>query len=178
MKLKEYTIYDDYNTSPDDYADMYEQYKEDYGEEPSDDIKWQMFYDELHFWFDAERANLNKRLDTEIIAIADLGLWNGRRQGYKILGYNLNDIFSVSEDYNVWTCDRYNVRGQLIHHDGTNYVVYRAFKPGLSDTQKENFCDALYYGKCTPQMISRYTRSLTPDVSAVYGWPWQKKKGA
>lgn len=170
MKLKEYTIYDDYNTSPDDYEDMYEQYKEDYGEEPSDDEKWQMFYDELQLWFDAECTNLNKRLDTEVIAIADMGLWDGRRQGYKILGNNLNDIFNVSEDYNVWTCDRYNVRGKLIHHDGTHYVVYRRFKEGLSEEQKNRFCDALYYGKCTPQMVSRYTRSLTPDVAKVYGW--------
>ena len=172
--MKEYTIYDDCNVSLDDYTDVFEQWEEDYGEELTDDDKWQMVWNELQFWFDAEVGNLNKRLTTEVIAIADLGLWDGRRSGYKILGNNLNDIFNVTEDYNIWTYDRYNVRGKLIHHDGTNYVLYRAFKDGLTEEQKEHFCDAIYHGKCNERMISRYTRSLVPDVAEVYGFTWGK----
>lgn len=36
-----------------------------------------------------ERMNLDKVVDGIIIAFADLGLWNGRRQGFKILGSNV-----------------------------------------------------------------------------------------
>ena len=170
MKLKEHTIYDDLNTSIDDYEEWYAELEEERGEPLTDSEKWDEYYLEQEAWYDAEQANLNKRLSTNIIAIADLGLWNGRRQGYKILGNNLNNIFDVHEDYNAWTCDRYNVRGKLVHHDGTNYVIYRAFKEGLTEEQIDRFCDALYYGKCTPQMISRYTRSLAPYVREIYGW--------
>ena len=44
-----------------------------------------------------ERMNLDKQIEGVVIAFADLGLWNGRRQGYKILGHNINGIFNVSE---------------------------------------------------------------------------------
>lgn len=75
-----------------------------------------------------ERMNLDKQVDGIIIAFADLGLWNGRRQGYKILGSIINSIFSVSEDDNEWYGDGYNIRGRLTHHDGTHHVLYRVAK--------------------------------------------------
>ena len=176
MKLKQHIIYDDYNTSIDDYADYFEQLEEENGEELSESEKWDIYYDEIRNWLDCERVNLNKRLNTDIIAIADIGRWDGRVQGYKIIGRNLSDILWSDCDYCIWSCDRYNVRGKMIHHDGVNYVVYRAFKDGLSDEQRERFLDALYYGKCTPNMISRYTRSIVSEVNEVYGWYPKKKK--
>ena len=45
-----------------------------------------------------ERMNLDRQIDGVVMAFADLGLWNGRRQGYKILGHNINGIFNVSEE--------------------------------------------------------------------------------
>ncbi|MDY5433773.1 hypothetical protein, partial [Bacteroides pyogenes] len=75
-----------------------------------------------------ERMNLDKLIDGVVMAFADLGFWNGRRQGYTILGHNINGIFSVSEDENEWYGDGFNIRGSLSHHDGTHYVLYRVAK--------------------------------------------------
>lgn len=168
--IKEHVIYDDYNTSPDDYEDLFAEMAEEYGEELSENEKWQVYYRELESWLDAEQMNLNIPLNTEIIAIADLGLWNGRRTGYRILGNNIRDIFKCAEDYNVYTCDRFNVRAKNIHHDGVNRILYRAFKENTTEEQRERFCDAIYMGECNQNMISRYTRSIAPEVKAVYGW--------
>ena len=169
-KNKAHVIYDDYDVSMDDYQDLYDEIEAERDEELTDSEKLDIFYDELNVWMDAERCNLNIRLAEEIIAIADLGLWGGRRTGYKIIGNNISDILYSECDYNTWTCDRYNVRGRGIHHDGTNYVLYRVFREGLTDEQKDHFLDALYEGQANDRMIRRYTRSLAPDVKAVYGW--------
>lgn len=127
---------------------------------------WQsMDYDDQY------RYNLNKELDGKIIAIADIGLWNGRRSGYKIMGYNLNNILdSFSCDYIKVYADRYNVHSEASHHDGTHYVTFRMIKPNLSDEQVENFLDKLYNGTHTSRDITRYTTTLVKEVNKVYGW--------
>ena len=47
-------------------------------------------------YLDDERANLSIRTAGEIICIADLGLWNGRRMGYKLIGHNIADCLYSS----------------------------------------------------------------------------------
>lgn len=61
--------------------------------------------DELQQELEDERCNLNKTIDGVIIVFGDLGLWNGRRQGYQILGNNIvntmvnnSDIYSKSSE--------------------------------------------------------------------------------
>lgn len=127
---------------------------------------WQsMDYDDQY------RYNLNKELDGKIIAIANIGLWNGRRSGYKIMGYNLNNVLdSFSCDYIKVYADRYNVHSEASHHDGTHYVTFRMIKPNLSDEQVENFLDKLYNGTHTSRDITKYTKSLVGEVKKVYGW--------
>ena len=120
---------------------------------------------------DQYRYNLNKELDGKIIAIANIGLWNGRRSGYKIMGYNLNNILdSFSCDYIKVYADRYNIHSEASHHDGTHYVTFRMIKPNLSDEQVENFLNKVYNGTHTSKDITRYTKSLVKEVNKVYGW--------
>lgn len=45
---------------------------------------------------DDERSNLNKEVDGIIVVFGNLGLWNGRRQGYQILGSTIADILKSS----------------------------------------------------------------------------------
>ena len=87
-----------------------------------------------------ERLNLNVRLSQPIIVIGDLGLWNGRRSGYKMIDSgNIKDCLFSDTDYTEWYVDKYgDLRADAVHHDGTNHYLYRAFKDGVSDTQKEN----------------------------------------
>jgi hypothetical protein len=140
------------------------------------DISDEEIYEEINEWqcmdYDDQRKyNLNKELDGKIVAIANIGLWNGRRSGYKMLGYNLNNILDYfSCDYLKVYADRYNVHSEASHHDGTHYVTFRMIKPNLSDEQVENFLNKVYNGTHTSKDITRYTKSLVKEVNKVYGW--------
>ena len=70
-------------------------------------------------WGD-ERQNLNKDVNGVIIAFGDLGLWNGRKQGYQILGDNIAGILQSTQYDAEWYGDGYDIRGRMSHHDGTN----------------------------------------------------------
>ena len=84
--------------------------------------------EEVYRWLDDERSNLNKEVDGIIVVFGNLGLWNGRRQGYQILGSNIADILKSQCDDAEWYGDGYNIRGRMGHHDGTNYTLYRIAK--------------------------------------------------
>lgn len=116
-----------------------------------------------------EKQNLNKLLDNHIVALAELGLWDGKKNGYKILGSNLNCIFNISEDENTWYADGWNIRGEHGHHDGINYILYRKLKSSVSVNQFEEIMYKNNY-KLTSHQISLYTESLLPYVAKVYGW--------
>ena len=124
-------------------------------------------------YLEDERANLNIEVGDEIIIIADLGLWNGRKMAYKLLRKtNIADCLAgTCGDYVTWFVDD---RGDLCcrdkHHDGTNMYLYRAWKAGITETQKENFCEKVYTGKATRKDITKYTRRLGEYIADVYGW--------
>lgn len=156
----------------DDWKESLIQYqKENNYEDPedvSDDDVWSFIHESLDNYLDDERANLNVATDGRILAIADLGLWNGRRQGYRILGTNVSDIFKIGEDYNEYYSDGYNIKATCIHHDGTNHIEYRAIR---EDRNIQNLLVDIYDGKeITRKQLNYYTRSLHPYVAKVYGW--------
>lgn len=121
---------------------------------------------------DDERANLNIPTENEIVVIADLGLWNGRRMAYKLLKGNVSNCLYFSRDGEGgrWYCDSYNLLGEEYHHDGTNYYTYRERRSDISYDAWKNFLNKLYDGTATKRDISRYTKSLLPYVKEVYGW--------
>ena len=124
-----------------------------------------------------EKANLNIDVGEEIIIIADLGLWDGRHQGYKLLHKtNIADCFcETCGDYVTWFVDD---RGDLmcrdIHHDGTNLYTYRAWKPEISYAQRSYFMQKIAIGKATRKDITRYTQRIGDRVADVYGWKVRK----
>ncbi len=122
-------------------------------------------------YLDDERVNLDCELPGRVLCIADLGLWDGRHSGYRLLGSNLNSIFDV--EASEWYCDAYNVRGTEHHHDGTNFYEFRLIPDGVDATP---LLDALYSGEATDSLIRRYTRSLRHYVSEIYGWGGRKRK--
>ena len=113
--------------------------------------------------------NLDIPLGNSVIAFAELGLWNGKKSGYKILKNNVNAIFSISEDYNEYYVDAWNVRAKCVHHDGTNSILYRKLKDNVSVEQIEEILYNNGY-KLSPQQMSKYTESLRPYVADFYGW--------
>lgn len=163
-----HTIWSNRNINPDDWrADYLDSMEID--EEDMDEYKlWDYINDTLSMYLDDERSNLNVPTDGRILVIGDLGLWNGRRQGYRICGQNVNEIFSSNYDYTEWYSDGYNIRGIDVHHDGVNYYEYRVIR---EDRNIQNLLDAIYNGeKITRKKLNYYTKSLHPYVAKIYGW--------
>lgn len=125
-------------------------------------------------YLDDERINLNIEVSRPIIAIADLGLWNGRFSGYKELNsHNIKDCLNGfgSCDYHEWYVDEHgDLRCTAVHHDGRNYILYRAYRDDITDEQIEEFLDKIYDGEATQEDIDAITRRLGDEIAKVYGW--------
>lgn len=134
--------------------------------EITDDDIYNRFMDDLEYECQ-DLHDILEKIDEEfitndLIAIADLGLWNGRFSGHKELK-SLPDISTCMYDYNTIYVDRLDLKVRATHHDGTNYYTIREYKD-ISDEQRENFLDKIYYGKATRKDITRYTRAIGKTV--------------
>lgn len=147
-----------------DFEDSFDEFE--IPEEDRDEYAYRMHYEYL----EDERMNLDIELEENIVILADLGLWFGRRDGYKEIGNNISEALYTDDDYITWYVDRYDMRGDGAHHDGNNHYLYRVWKNGITDTQKENFLSKWASGKATRKDITRYTKSLRPYIANVYGW--------
>ena len=168
--MNKITIWSNINLDIDNW-DFSEEERE-YGEALTDEQKWEVMGEVNEEYLEDERCNLNINTEEDIIAIGDLGLWHGRVSAYKeILGKNISEILYCDEPFAEWYVDGYgNLRGTMIHHDGTNYILYREWRKGLSSEQKENFLEKIYTGKATKKDVSRYTTALGKYVRKVYGF--------
>ena len=130
-------------------------------------------------YLDDERANLNIQLDQPILIIADLGLWTGRHMGYKeIASGNIRDcLFSDRDtDYATWYVDKLgDLRCDAIHHDGTNYLLYRTYKDGVTESQIDRLKEKLYCGTAIRADLTRITRRLGDEIGKVYGWEFPQR---
>ena len=154
-----------------DYEDWKEFFDEEY---PGLDVneRIDMMYELNDEYLDDERMNLDIPVAEEIIVLGDLGLWNGRKSGYKeIHGHSIKDCLYTDTDYATWYLDgRGDLCCEAIHHDGTNHYLYRVFKPNVSDTRKENFLEKVLRGTVTRADITRNTQRLGDKIAEVYGW--------
>lgn len=139
---------------------------EEYGDNETALINAYMEY--ISDWVDDEKANLNEQVDGVVVAFADLGFWNGRVTGAKRCGSNVNSVLSLEGcDDGYFYCDRYNVKSNLYHHDGTHYVTYRVAK---DEDTAERIVERASTGELTLDYFNRNTKSLRPYVAKVYGW--------
>jgi len=167
----EHIIFDNY-----DNFDTMENTKQQISEQrdiPVEDVTDQMVYDEWSesesMWFNDELENLDQELEGRIIAIADLGLWDGRKSGYKIGGTNLNEVMTIgNHDYVKVYSDGYNIRKESSHHDGTNRTLFRMVR---ENRDIERFTDMLYNGKpISKSVLNYYTKSIEKNVRSIFGW--------
>ena len=133
-------------TAKEEYQNSQREILDDDSYEVSDE-EWA---EEVYCRLDDERSNLNKEVDGIIVVFGNLGLWNGRRRGYQILGSTIADILKSQCDDAEWYGDGYNIRGRMDHHDGNREIDEEVFR--------------------------RRTRSLYPYVAAVYGWKTRQRK--
>jgi hypothetical protein len=174
MEKTDHLIWSNYDLDYDDWKDDLEAEHPDLSERERIDLMYRINSDYL----DDERINLNIPLSRPIIVIADLGLWYGRRQGYKeIESGNIRDCLYDDNDYVTWFVDKNgDLRCDSIHHDGTNHYLYRTYKDGVSDEQIENLKRKIYNGQATRKDITRITRRLGDEIGKVYGWEFPQRQ--
>ena len=89
------------------------------------------------------------------------------------LPYSGRDI-----DYTTWYVDKLgDLRCDAIHHDGTNHLLYRTYKPGVRESQIDLLKEKLYYGTATRADVTRITRRLGDEIGKVYGWDFPSVGG-
>lgn len=170
--MKKHIIWSNMNLDIEDWREDYKEFCEnndmEYDPDDEDAIYEWMVETNSEYLYD-ERMNLDKVVEGRILVIADLGLWNGRKPAYKIVGSgNIKDILGYTYDYAEFYGDGYNIRGTEVHHDGTNHYLYRVIR---EDRNIENLLNAIYDGEeITSSKLNYYTKSLYKDVAAVYGW--------
>lgn len=159
-----------------DYEEQREYYEESYPE-LSEEQRIQIMYQDNADSLDDERTNLDVQLAQPILAIADLGLWNGRVMGFKeIKSGKIRDCLYDNCDYCTWYVDRLgDLRCDAIHHDGQNHYLYRVRKEGITDEQIEGLKWKLHCSKATRADLNRLTRRLGDEIGKVYGWEFPKR---
>ena len=174
---KKHIIWSDLNLDIDDWRDAYKEFIEDndWGDDPDDEYAiYQYMVETNSMYLDDERMTLDIEVSQPIIAIADLGLWNGRFSGYKELNScNLKDCLNGLDscEYHEWYVDEYgDLRCIAAHHDGTNYILYRAYRDDVSEEQIDEFLSKIYDGHATEDDINAITRKLGDEVAKIYGW--------
>ena len=171
--MKKRVIWSNMDLKIEDWKDGYEEYLEINEIEDADPNDEDAIYEWMNetndMYFEDEYTNLNKKIDGRILVIADLGLWDGRKQGCKIIeGKNIADILYTDCDYAEWYSDGYNIRCTAHHHDGTNHYLYRVIR---ENRNINNLLDAIRNGEeVTSKKLNYYTKSLHKDVAEIYGW--------
>mgnify|MGYP000761479372 FL=1 len=162
-----------------DYDDWREDLEEQYPD-LTEAERMELMYELNGDYLDDERSNLDIQLSHPILVVGDLGLWHGRRMGYKeIPSGNIRDcLYSERDmDYSTWYVDKNgDLRADAIHHDGTNHYLYRVFKRGVTDAQIENLQDKIYCRRATRADIIRVTQRLGDSIAAVYGFRIPKQR--
>ena len=125
-----------------------------------------------------ERANLDIQVGGDILVVADLGRWDGRVIGYKLIeSGNIKDCLYTNCDYCEWYVDRDGeFRCDESHHDGTNHIYYRKFREGVTEEQKEDLLADIYDHKAKQEDIDRLTDKLGEAIGKVYGWNFPTPK--
>ncbi|MDD6017066.1 MAG: hypothetical protein PUC18_12480 [Prevotellaceae bacterium] len=154
------------------FYDYEDDYKSDY---PDEEYTWDMFYDDINAWAEAEQENLDWQIEGTIVAIASLGLWHGRCRGYKIVGDKLNDIFNCSQDRNEYYCDQDDCHAVCSHHDGTNYITYRVIKSEDRDKVEDLLYKMTFENGAYEADVLKHTHSLMPYIADIFGWKYDRR---
>ena len=178
MSGEQHIIWSNYDLDYEDWRDDLEAEYPDLTE----DERIALMYEINGDYLDDERANLNVQLSQPILVIGDLGLWHGRRMGYKeIDSGKISDCLYTERDIDSarWYVDKLgDLRCDAFHHDGTNHYLYRTYEDGVRESQIDLLKDKLYRGIATRADITRITRRLGDDIAKVYGFSIPRQRQA
>ena len=176
-------IWSNQNLDVDDWREDYKEFLEanELDDDPNDEQALYEWMEETNYdYLSDERVNLNVQLSQPIIVIGDIGRWNGRVMGYKMIDSgNIKDCLYSDTDMTEWYVDKYgDLRADAVHHDGTNHYLYRVFKDTVSPEQMERLQEKIYFGKATRADITKVTKRLGDEIAAVYGFHIPKQRTA
>lgn len=137
----------------------------------SDERKqYEAVYNLNYSYLEDERDNLSHIDigDYEVLAIADLGLWNGRRKAYKIFK-SLSDILYSDCDYVEWFIEKNTLKAVMCHHDGTNYVEYYLISKANSLAKERLLNDICMNKEISKSRIYRNCKSVGKLIKNFYG---------
>ena len=142
----------------------------------SDGALMQKMYELNNDYLEDERYNLDVELENhKIIAVANLGLWDGKKAGYKEVGDNIADCLYSDLDYLEWYVDSEgDLRLEGSHHDGNNSVLYRAVSEDKYDEVIAELNNLIFEKNCDYDELEKYFKdnsdSLGPYINKAYGW--------
>lgn len=131
-------------------------------ENPTDDE----IYDEINecnaITFKDERFEFvtrDKHIEGTVIAVANVGRWNGRKDGIKVLqGFeDVMDFMTRYDSFKIYI-DRYNIKGIGHHHDGTDYLTFKEMHPRYFRNDIEDIF--ISYDGDVDRFVKNCTRSL------------------
>lgn len=141
----------------------------------SDDELYEIACSTNDYYLDDERMNLNIKCGSPIILIADVGRWDGRSSGYRIIqSGNIADCLepqlTCPSEIIFYVDKQGDLRADESHHDGTNHYLFRKIKKNISEQRLEQLEDSILSGEFTFNEIARATDRLGDKIAAVYGW--------
>ncbi len=112
-------------------------------------------------------------LEGDIIVIVDVGRWNGRHAAAVVIPGNLkncfNPMFLDSGFGEYWIDPNGNLCSSEVHHDNTNFYVYRGIKPGVTPAQIDRLKEKIISQTVTMRDLGRLTYKLGPKMKEVLG---------
>ena len=145
--------------------------EEETGETVANEQVWEQIRDDKNIQIEDLQNELSSvNINGQLIAIVDMGLWYGRKAGYKLLETDLGDILNLASDYDdveIFTEDN-ELKMNLYHHDGTHFVTIRDFKPTLEDEKKDDFISKILNGEINKHVIGYYTLKLGDKIEKMY----------
>lgn len=159
-KPKKYVVVSDmYSTI---YNDVVMEDLKEFYPDASDELLDELASD---LYFGNRRLLMNTFADTifptDVICIADLGLWNGRHQAYRVYDApTLDELFTSGQDIDEaeWYINEYNdLCCNAYHHDGTNHLLYRQIRSEMGHKARENLYSKILSNTLTRKDINHYT---------------------
>lgn len=178
IKTKKVNEIWNHDTSKWDREAMFREFEDAYCYEP-DEAELDTFIDEENARnLDDERYNVEyyekeHGVKTYVI-LADLGLWNGRAEGGKIIRGLWNAISKCFEDYNHIYEYRRRLCVDAVHHDGTNHFQIKELTPvGLDYVENHPYMSDR---ELHQRLFNDSHYSHEVDMfKAMYGWKGGKK---
>ena len=159
LKDETNTLFDSYyEMSDEEWLDICKEYE--YNEDDCEQkIEYTNYIIENEMSIVAQLLNTIE-LKTDIISIAQLGLWNGSPIAYKEYGRVENILYSNCDRCKILINDNNELYKVTSHHDGTNYEWLRVWRAGVNDNKKDEIMAKIYNAEITLEEIKKYTKPL------------------